>query len=303
MLDLLTLLTIEIGIDPEIREFGGLLLTWHGVFTAIGIAAGVLVAVLLARRDGFVDDDVYSVALIAIPCGIIGARALYVLENWGDGNLDTIVDIFRVNEGGISIWGAIIGGVLGSIIYLVIRGYPVLRALDIGVVGLLVGMAIGRIGDIINGEHFAEVSSLPWAIRYTHINSPSVLAHPDCGLGVQPGIETSNLCAQHPAVAYEMLGDLLIVGLLLFMLRYLRRDGVPFFTATLLYSTMRFGVSELRLDSEEVIWGLTTPQITSLVMIGVSVVGIIWCWRRAEGEEVHGPSPGAPVAATGPPAG
>jgi phosphatidylglycerol:prolipoprotein diacylglycerol transferase len=302
MLDLLTLLTIEIGIDPEITEFGGLLLTWHGVFTALGIAVGVYVAVMLARRDGFVDDDVYSVALIAIPCGIIGARALYVLENWGDSNLDNVIDIFRINEGGISIWGAIIGGVLGAIIYLLIRGYPVLRALDIGVIGLLVGMAIGRVGDIINGEHFAEVSSLPWAVRYTHINSPSVLAHPDCGLGVQPGIETSNLCAQHPAVAYEMLGDLLIVGLLLIIIAYVRRDGVAFFTAAFLYSAMRFGVSELRLDSDEVIWGLTTPQVTSLVMIVVAAIGLIWCWRRADEDDAREPASGAPMAATGPPA-
>src|SRR3990172_9479747 len=90
------MLTIEIGIDPEIRDFGGLLLTWHGVFTAVGIAAGVYVAVLIARGRGFIDDDVYSAALVAIPAGIIGARALFVFERWGSPGLDDWVDIFRI---------------------------------------------------------------------------------------------------------------------------------------------------------------------------------------------------------------
>ena len=75
MLNSLALLTIEIGLDPEIQDFGGLLLTWHGVFTAVGIAAGVWLAVILGRRRGFLEDDIYSAALIAIPFGIIGARS------------------------------------------------------------------------------------------------------------------------------------------------------------------------------------------------------------------------------------
>ena len=114
MTEALTLLAIEIDIDPEIREFGELLLTWHGVFTAVGIAVGVYVAVVLGRRLGFIDDDVYSVALMAIPGGIIGARALYVVERWGDPGIENVMDALRVNEGGISIYGAILGGIAGG---------------------------------------------------------------------------------------------------------------------------------------------------------------------------------------------
>ena len=167
------LLAIEISIDPEIREFGGLLLTWHGVFTALGIAAGVFLAVVVARRLGFTDDDAYSGALIAIPCGIIGARALYVVERWNQEFSDSWVDIFRLNEGGISIYGAILGGLVGHHAVLLFRKLPILRALDAAVIGGALGLAIGRIGDIINGEHFAKASDLPWAVRYTHENSPA----------------------------------------------------------------------------------------------------------------------------------
>ena len=278
------MLVIEVGIDPEIRDFGGLLLTWHGVFTALGIAAGVWAALVMARRLGIVDDDVYSGALIAIPAGIVGARALFVIERWNTSTVDTVGDIFRINEGGISIWGAILGGLLGAMAYAWIRKLPMLRAFDVLTFGGILGMAIGRIGDLINGEHFAEPSSLPWAIRYTHLNSPSVLGHPECGLGQVFGVPVGELCAQHPAVGYEMIGDLLIFGLAIVAFRYLRIDGIVGFGTLLLYSLMRFGVSELRLDSREIIAGLTTPQVTSLFMIAAGVVGLAYVLRRGRAE-------------------
>ncbi|MCH8008958.1 MAG: prolipoprotein diacylglyceryl transferase [Chloroflexi bacterium] len=286
MINTLALLAIEIDIDPEIREFGELLLTWHGVFTAVGIAGGVYVAVLLARRLGFIDDDVYSVALIAIPAGIIGARALWVVERWGDPGIDSAMDILRVNEGGISVFGAIIGGVIGGLIYGWIRKFPIRRALDIAGCATLVGMAIGRIGDLINGEHFAEASSLPWAVKYVNDNNPSFASHPQCS--VDPLLfsfgDTSSICAQHPAVAYELLGDLLIVGLILGVMFLLRKDGVAFFGAILLYSVMRLGLSELRIDSKEIIWGLTTPQVTALFLIPVGVLGLVYTLRQPRRE-------------------
>lgn len=290
MLNALTLLTIEIGIDPEIREFGGLLLTWHGVFTAVGIAAGVFLALLVGRRLGFTEDDVYSAALIAIPCGIIGARALFVFERWGT-FMDNPDEIVRINEGGISIYGAVLGGVAGGLVYGWIRRLPIRRGLDGAGFGVILGMAVGRIGDIINGEHFAEASSLPWAVRYTHLNSPSAVSHPDCSL--RPGVPLDEVCAQHPAVAYEMVGDLLILGVMFLILRYVRRDGIAFFSFLLLYSLMRFGVSYLRLDSREVIAGLTTPQVTALFLIPIALLGLLYAWRRGREEA---PSPAAATA-------
>ncbi len=281
MIEALALLAIEIDIDPEIREFGELLLTWHGVFTAVGIAVGVYVAVVLGRRLGFIDDDVYSVALMAIPGGIIGARALYVVERWGSPGIENVMDALRVNEGGISIYGAILGGIAGGLIYGWVRKMPIRRALDVAGLAALVGMAIGRIGDLINGEHFAEASGLPWAVRYTNLDNPSVLSHPECGLGPL-SIDTSQLCAQHPAVAYEMIGDLLIFGLLLAVIFLVRKDGVAFFGFVLLYSLMRLGVSELRIDSREIIWGLSTPQVTALFLIPVGVLGLLWSLRQSE---------------------
>ena len=299
MPDALALLTIDIGIDPEIGEFWGLLLTWHGVFTALGIAAGVLLGVMVGRRLGFTEDDAYSIALVGIPCGIVGARALFVIERWSD-IVDDPVDIIRINEGGIAIYGAVLGGVLGGSIYCWLRKLPVRRMLDGASIGIILGMGIGRIGDLINGEHFSKLSDLPWAVRYTHLNSPSLVSHPLEECIVLPGRSVQDLCTQHPAVGYELVGDLLILGLLFVVLRFARRDGVTFFSFLLLYSLMRLGVSYLRLDSREIIAGLSTPQVTALFLIPFALAGLLYCWRQVSSPQGRPAAPRpAPVPAGG----
>jgi prolipoprotein diacylglyceryl transferase len=269
---------IKIGIDPEIGHLGGLILTWHGVFTAIGIALGVWVAVKMAERVGFIEDVSYTVALVGVPAGIIGARALFVIENHSlfAGNL---LDIFRINEGGISIYGALIGGVLGGLAYGVWQRLPIRAGLDAAAFGMILGQGIGRIGDIINGEHFAKTTDLPWAVVYTHANSLS--------FGRAP---------QHPAVAYEFLGDLLIFGLLFLFWRFYKRDGLVFFSYAFLYSIMRVGISALRLD-DQVLWEFKMAQVIALVVIGISILGFAYCLRQAPGrrtaEAIVTPRPAA----------
>jgi prolipoprotein diacylglyceryl transferase len=255
---------IRIGIDPEIGGIGGLLLTWHGVFTAVGIAVGVWVAVQFAIRVGIIEDDAYTVALIAVPAAIIGARALYVIENYGDAGsgLHSVVDIFRINEGGISIYGAIIGGVLGAWACGFWRKVPILRGSDAGAFGLILGMGIGRLGDIINGEHVATSTDLPFGVVYTHASSPS--------FGRDP---------QHLAVGYELIGDLLVFVALLGLRRVFKKDGLLFFSFAFLYSIMRLGVSSLRLDPG--VWGeVKMAQIVALFVIAIAVVGLAYSARR-----------------------
>lgn len=277
MSSILTLLTIKIGIDPNLFEKGGLLITWHGVFTAVGIALGVWIAVTLGRRFNYSEDDGYSVALCGVIGGIIGARGLYVMENWH--GMSIPVDIFKLNEGGISIWGAVLGGIVGGLAYGLIRRLAPWRGMDVGAMGLILGMAIGRIGDLINGEHFAKASGLPWAFQYTNYNSPSCA--PPQNVIDRFGGNLHGFCLgpQHPATTYEMLGDLLILGVMAAMVfRFRLKAGYAFAAMLILYSAMRFGVSYLRVDSAYVIsdW-ITVPQLVSIIglLIGIAVaVGV-----------------------------
>jgi len=254
------LLTIKIGVNPDIGHIGGLMLAWHGVFIALGIAAGVYVAVLMARRKGFLDDDSYNVAFAAVVGGIIGARALFVAENWGQLD-DNLWNAFRINEGGISVYGGIIGGILSGWLYGVWKRLPIWKGLDAGAVGLILGQAIGRIGCVINGEHIGSPSHLPWAVEYTNVNSPSFALGP-----------------LQPAAGYEMLGDFLILGVLLLLWRVSKRDGVVFTTYALLYAVLRFGVSFLRVDNEPVL-GLRMAQLIALGFVALSLISFAYLWR------------------------
>jgi phosphatidylglycerol:prolipoprotein diacylglycerol transferase len=267
------LLAITIGIDPDLGRIFGLLITWHGVFTAIGIIAGVWLAVGIAEQRAGIDPDTgYTLAMIIVGCGIVGARALYVIENYGNStSIDSVGDIFAVTEGGISIYGAIIGGAIGGWAYGLWKKLPAAAGADAAAMGMLLGLAIGRIGDIINGEHFAKATELPWGLIYTHPESP--------------GFEHSFVVgATHPAVGYELIGDLVILGILALYLRRAPKSGVIFAAAFLLYAIMRFFVSFLRVDSEEPLLGLTTPQVVSIIVIAVTVPLIAYFSRRREPE-------------------
>jgi phosphatidylglycerol:prolipoprotein diacylglycerol transferase len=270
---LLYLLSIDIGIDPTIADFGPFELTWHGLFTAVGILLGFLFAARFISRVGVTEDDAFSIMLIGTITGIIGARAMFVLENRVQFEGEWL-DVLRINEGGITIYGAVIGGVLGAVAYGLIRRLPIMRGLDAAGFGLLLGMAIGRIGDLINGEHISKATDLPWGVVYTHPASPSW-----------------QLGATHPATTYEMIGDLLIIGVMLviYMRFWAQRPGLTFFTGLVLYSAMRFGVSYLRVDScptgtdcpEYIVrdW-MTFPQVVSVCTFAIGVAGLTWSLLR-----------------------
>ena len=272
MISALALLSIKIGIDPTILDEGGIEITWHGVFTAVAVVMGVVVATWFARRAGYNEDTIYNVALCLVIGGIIGARGLYVIENWSLFEND-LGDIFAVNTGGISIYGALIGGTIGAWLYAIIRRVPnIAKGADIASIGGILGMAVGRIGDIINGEHFAKTSDLPWAVVYTHENSPSLLRF-------------GGNYAQHPAVGYELLGDLVIFALLIFIYLRVSRSGVTFFSWVFLYGLLRFWVSFLRLDDEVLGTGLRTAQLIGLAGIVGGLGGIAYMLRFPPQEE------------------
>jgi len=230
-------MAINIGIDPEIFEIAGLEITWHGLFTALGVVVGVVMAGFLARRAGIDEDTVYNMALALVVVGIIGARAMYVLEHLGDFQ-DDPAEIFAIQTGGISIYGALIGGTLGAVAYAAWRRLPRWGMMaDVAAIGAILGMAVGRVGCLINGDIFGKTTDWPIGLVYTHSDSPAYPLYSGLGLDL----------AQHPVTVYEILGDLVIFGLLLFVLRrFFKRDGMIFFSWAFLYAAMRFGISFLR---------------------------------------------------------
>lgn len=275
--------SISIGLDPYLINTGRFLLSWHGVFTFIAVAVAVFLVVRWGSRDGMSVDVLYSASLWAIIGGVIGARALHVIDFWNDIYRYDLIAVFSIWEGGIAIFGAIIGGFFGGSAYLLIRnsdfflavwrpfrflfGQPnqanlptIGRLADITAPALLVAMAIGRIGDIINGEHFASFTSLPWGVVYTHPESP--------GFG---------RAASHPAVAYELLFDLALLAALWPLRNRLRPNGMFFLLYGLTYSIGRFFLSFLREETHNSYFGaLNEAQVVALIVILIAAPILVW---------------------------
>jgi phosphatidylglycerol:prolipoprotein diacylglycerol transferase len=272
---------IKIGIDPEIFGIAGLEITWHGLFTALGVVVGVLMAAFLARRAGIDEDTIYNMALALVVGGIIGARALYVLEHLGDFRHD-LTEIFAIQTGGISIYGALFGGTLGAAAYAAWRRLPRWGTMaDAAAIGAILGMAVGRIGCLINGDIFARTTDWPIGLVYTHPDSPSYPIYSS----VSPQL------AQQPVTAYEIVGDLIIFALLLFVLRRVfKRDGMIFFAWAFLYSAMRFGISFLRGQDIGGYWvgdnlvfaGLRTAQLIALAIMVVTPFAVAYILTRPQ---------------------
>ena len=257
------LFVIDIGLDPSIFEFLGLDITWHGFFAALGVVAGVLVSAYYARRSGYSSDTIYNLAIFLVVGGIIGARLLHVAEEWGYYGSDPI-KILAINAGGISIYGALLGGTFGALLYGFIAKVPdKWKAADVAVPGAIFGMAVGRIGDMINGEHWARATDLPWGVRYTDVDSPGRMGP----LG--PDV------ISHPAVGYELAGDLVIFALLLFIIYRINRPGWAFVTFLVGYAILRLGVSFLRFD-DIVFAGLRMAQLVAVGSLFAAVPVLIY---------------------------
>jgi phosphatidylglycerol:prolipoprotein diacylglycerol transferase len=254
-------------------------ITWHGFFTAVGTLVGIWIAVRWATRAGFTEDDTFSVAMWGVIGAIVGARLFHVVDQWDFYARDPIA-ILKVNEGGLAIYGTIVGGPLGGAIYAWRKRFNVARLADLSAPPLILGMAIGRIGDIINGEHHgAHAAGFPLAVVYTNPNSLGEIGVP-----------------VHLAVGYEMVMDLLIFAGLVWLARglvrqadgrwrfnwepRLPRDGMLFWTNLFVYSIGRFFIQFYRQDTPFAL-GLSQAQFLSVLMAMVAVWALAYQFNRA----------------------
>ena len=253
---------IAIPWDPDLFAFGPVRITWHSLFAIIGMLVGVWVARRLGRRTPISDEQVTTLAFWALGGGIVMARLLYVIDNLDHFSHDWI-QVFAFANGGITVWGAPIGGaiaVAGSAWWMKLN---VPTALDIGAPGLILGMAVGRVGDLINGEHGSLPTDLAWAVFYTHPNT------------------VGQSMPVHPATTYELLGDLALFVLALFFARRHMNRLYAFWTVLAGYATLRFGLQFLRIDQPQHLLGLQQSQIISAVVL-LCFVG--WLTNRVRHE-------------------
>ncbi|MBR74227.1 MAG: prolipoprotein diacylglyceryl transferase [Dehalococcoidaceae bacterium] len=265
-------LVINIPFDPVLFQLGNFIFTWHGIFMSLGMLLAVFLCLRIKEKFTYDEDMVYNTALFAIPAGILGARMLFVFEYWSFFS-ENPEKIIALQNGGISVWGGIIGGLLGGFLFAFFKKYPLLKGLDLAAFGLLLGQAIGRIGDLINGEHLGAATEVAWGVIYTDEDSPAFLHSLAVG-------------SHHPATTYELIGDLAILLLLFAILFKVKRDlfnGIYFLSYLSLYSIMRFFVTYYRVDSNFFLdTELRIPQLVSITTIVIlwTMVSFLYLFRK-----------------------
>ena len=252
---------IRIGIDPLIH-LGPLTFAWHGITIALGIVIGALAAARWLRRRDLAAEPMYTFAGLAAVGGIAGARLFYLLEH-DPGGLLTPKRL--LSSHGFTFDGGVILAALLIAVY-VHRTQLSGRYLDAAAAGLPLGVAIGRIGDVINGEHYGERSTFLLAVRNSH---PDALT-PDPRYAYQNG------------GLYEVLLATLILAIIWPLRHRLARPGDLAWLVLGLFAAGRFFEFFLRGDSPQFALGLSNAQWTSIALLIVIAAGRTLTARRAD---------------------
>ena len=237
-------------ISPTAIEIFGLQIHWYGVLIALGMALAVTLASAREKRLGLPRETSLDLALAGIPAAIVCARLYYVLFSWRAYADDPVRALF-IWEGGMAIYGGIIGGVLAGWAYSRRKRLPFLKLADLAAPSIALGQAIGRWGNFVNQEAFGAVAARAWQRRFPI----SVFIQADGQWHYATFFYESAWCL------------LILVALLLGERRRLfRRDGDTFIAYAFLYALERALVEGLRTDS--LYWGpLRVSQMLSLIAL------------------------------------
>src|SRR3990172_7466090 len=161
---------MTINIDPIIGRLGPFQFGWYGLIMAVAVIAGtVLFSRGLAKR-GISPSHALGIAIIAVPCGVIGARVFHIFDHLGY-YWENPGEIIGLRLVGLAIYGVVIGGLLGLVVYCRWKKLPVLRVIDSTALAFPVGQIIGKFANIINGDTWGYPTGLPWGFTYTNPNS------------------------------------------------------------------------------------------------------------------------------------
>ena len=255
---------MTVDINPVIGSIGPFSFRWYGLIMAVAVAVGVVIFSKALARRGIDSHHAWGIALVAVPCGVIGARLVHVFENLGF-YWHNPGQIFGLQLVGLAIYGVVGGGLAGLVIYCLWRKLPLLKVLDSTALAFPVAQIIGKFANIINGDTWGRPTDLPWGITY--VNPASFI--PDDLLGVPT----------HPNPIYEQIWLLVVVGLLLVLIPRIKIDGIAFLLYIGLYSLGRFFLSFLRVN-KIIALGLVEAQIIALATIViVAALGYYLWWR------------------------
>lgn len=224
-------LGLDFNINPTAFSIGNFTIQWYGVIIAMGFLLAFLYLMFSCRKFNVDQDRLIDAVIVGMIGGIIGARLYYVIFYPGDQYVKDPISILYIWNGGLAIYGGIIGGLLCGALMAKLRKLNIVAVLDLAALGFLIGQTVGRWGNYVNQEAFGTATDLPWGMISDRTR-----------LMVDGPV--------HPCFLYESIWCLIGFGLLhLFATRVRRYDGQVFLLYLLWYGLGRFWIEGLRTDS------------------------------------------------------
>lgn len=248
----------------------GFTIAYYGVFIGIGVMAGILTAAAVAKKSGQNPDDYWDFAIWAVLFSVIGARIYYVIFSWDDYK-DNLLEIFKLRNGGLAIYGGIIAAFITLFVWCKRHKKNALLFGDTAMPGLILGQAIGRWGNFMNREVFGEYTDGLFAMQ---IPMSSVRDRSDITENILSHVpEGANYISVHPTFLYESMWNLFIFFVLLIYWKHKKFEGEICLLYLGGYGLGRFFIEGIRTDTL-FIPGTTIPvsQVVAIVLVVFSVV-------------------------------
>jgi phosphatidylglycerol:prolipoprotein diacylglycerol transferase len=273
----------EFEVSPDAFIIGGFAIKWYAICIALGVVLAYIYAIPRIKKNGLDDDKAFNCVFLGFIGAIIGARVYYVLMTLGIYNW-TFLSIINIRDGGLAIYGGIIGAVLFAFIGSRIWKVKFMPLLDVAAPSFFIGQAIGRWGNFFNQEAFGTNTNLPWGMtggriqNYLFRNAEEIFAN--TGIAVDPSIPV------HPCFLYESLWCLAGFLLIHFFFSKTRSfDGELILVYAAWYGFGRAAIESFRTDSL-MLGGFRVSQVLGVVTAVAAVVLIVVFTMRARKKNI-----------------
>ncbi len=255
---------------PRFFNLFGIQAAFYGLIIGIGVILGINLAARDAKKMGYDPEIVWDFAIYAVIFSIIGARLYYVAFSW-DLYKDNLLNIFNTRNGGMAIYGAVIAAFITGLVFCKLKKVNFFRLADTGVLGLILGQAIGRWGNFMNREAFGGYTDGLFAMRLpieavrSHEITEEIAAHI---------VEGTNYIQVHPTFLYESMWNALLLILLLLYRTHKKFEGEICLLYLGGYGLGRFWIESLRTDQLHLPGtGIAVSQVVAIVCVLIAVVG------------------------------
>ena len=254
---------------PQGFYIGNFYIAIYGCLIALGVIAGIYMAAHMAKVTGQDPDLYWDFAIYAVIFSIVGARIYYVVFEW-EQYKDNLLNIFNLRQGGIAIYGAVIGAFITLFIYCKIKKKTPLLMGDTAMPGLILGQVIGRWGNFFNREVFGEYTDSLFAMRLPE----SMVRQRDISELIRANMaEGTNYIQVHPTFLYESVLNFILFVFMLIYHKHKKFDGEICLLYLGGYGIIRFFVEGIRTDQLK-LWntGIAVSQVLGIVLFVVSVI-------------------------------